>query len=58
MLNAPQTYRDELQRALIAGPELSDLASSWPMADTANVVRIRLLRAIRDIESAQHSGLT
>ena len=43
VLNAPQVYRDDLQRALIARPELSDSRSSWrwptPMSS-----RIRLPR--------------
>jgi hypothetical protein len=51
VLNAPQTYRDDLLRQMIARPDLADLAQLLAMADTDKVVRLRLLRAIRDVGS-------
>jgi hypothetical protein len=49
-LEAPQTYRDALLRRYIARPQLADLATLIAMANTDEVVRLRLLRAIRDVE--------
>ena len=49
MGEAPQPYRDELLRAMLARPGLHDLATLIAMADTDEVVRLRLLRALRDL---------
>lgn len=43
------TYRTTVLRALAARPAYADLATLIAMADTDEVVRLRLLRAIRDI---------
>ena len=43
------TYRLKVLRALVARPESADLATLTAMADTDEVVRLRLLRAIRDL---------
>jgi hypothetical protein len=51
VLNAPQAYRDELLAQMIARPDLADLAQLLAMADTGKVIRLRLLRAIRDIDA-------
>jgi hypothetical protein len=51
VLNAPEAYREDLRRHLIARPDLSDLAQLLAMASADKVVRMRLLRAIRDIEA-------
>jgi hypothetical protein len=51
VLQAPASYRAEILGALIARPAYSDLASLIAMADTDETVRLRLLRAIRDIRS-------
>jgi hypothetical protein len=52
VLNAPEDFREELERYLIVRPDLSDLAQLLAMVDTDKVVRLRLLRAIRDIEAS------
>ncbi len=49
VLEAPSTYRTEILRALTARPASADLATLIAMADTDEVVRLRLLRAIRDL---------
>lgn len=49
VLEAPQSYRDAVSRALIARPAAADLARLLAMADTDEVVRLRLLRALRDL---------
>jgi hypothetical protein len=49
VLEAPRTYRTAILRALSARPTFADLASLVAMADTDEVVRLRLLRAIRDL---------
>jgi hypothetical protein len=43
------TYRTAVLRALTARPASADLATLIAMADTDEVVRLRLLRAIRDL---------
>ncbi len=45
----PQSDRTEILRALAARPASADLATLIAMADTDEVVRLRLLRAIRDL---------
>jgi hypothetical protein len=49
VLEAPESYRSAVLRALIARPASADLATLIAMADTDEVVRLRLLRAIRDL---------
>jgi hypothetical protein len=49
VLEAPSTDRAEILRALTARPASADLATLIAMADTDEVVRLRLLRAIRDL---------
>jgi len=51
VLNAPETYRNDLRQLVAARPDLADLGELLAMADTNEVIRLRLLRAIRDIES-------
>jgi hypothetical protein len=51
VLNAPQTYRADLRHRAAARPDLVDLAELLAVADTNEVVRLRLLRAIRDLEN-------
>lgn len=47
----PRTYRDALLRPFIARPQLADLATLVAMANSDEVVRLRLLRAIRDVDA-------
>lgn len=49
ILDVPSTHRNEILRALTAQPVSADLATLIAMADTDEVVRLRLLRAIRDL---------
>ena len=49
ILEAPSAYRTAVLRALTARPASADLATLIAMADTHEVVRLRLLRAIRDL---------
>ena len=49
ILEAPSTYRTAVLRALTARPTPADLATLIAMAETDEVVRLRLLRAIRDL---------
>jgi hypothetical protein len=51
VLNAPQPYRDEILRRMVTWPEFNDLAQLIAMADTDEVVRLRLLRALRNLGS-------
>jgi hypothetical protein len=51
VLEAPQTYRDALLRQFIARPQLADLATLIAMANTDEVVRLHLRRAIRDMDA-------
>ena len=48
-LEAPSDHRGTLLRALMARPTSADLATLIANADTDEVVRLRLLRAIRDL---------
>lgn len=50
ILEAPSTDRTEILRAPAARPVSADLATLIAMADTDEVIRLRLLRAIRDID--------
>jgi hypothetical protein len=49
VLSWPQERRDALLRSWVRRPERADLAQLIAMADTDNVVRLRLLRTIRDL---------
>jgi hypothetical protein len=49
VLEGPSTYRNEILKALMARPGSNDLAQLIAMADTDETVRLRLLRAIRDL---------
>ena len=49
ILEAPSPYRTQVLQALMARPSSSDLATLIAMADTDEVIRLRLLRAIRDL---------
>jgi hypothetical protein len=49
ILEAPEARRTEILRALTARPAAADLATLIAMADTDEVVRLRVLRAIRDL---------
>jgi DNA-binding GntR family transcriptional regulator len=51
VLEAQGTYRTAVLRALTARPASADLATLIAMADTDEVVRLRLLRAIRDLRN-------
>jgi hypothetical protein len=52
VLEGPQTYRDALLRTFITRPQLADFATLIAMANTDEVVRLRLRRAIRDVTGA------
>lgn len=49
VLTRPQTRRDELLRLLVGRRDLEPLAQLIAIADTDEVARLRLLRAIRDL---------
>ena len=49
ILEAPSTDRTAILRVLTARPASADLATLIAMADTDEVVRLRLLRPIRDL---------
>jgi hypothetical protein len=51
ILEAPSTYRATLLRGLAARPAAADLDTLIAMAHTDEVVRLRLLRAIRDLSA-------
>jgi hypothetical protein len=51
VLEAPSTYRNEILKALMARSGMDDLATLIAMVDTDETVRLRLLRAIRDLGS-------
>ena len=53
ILEAPSADRTDILRALTARPTSANLATLIAMADTDEVVRLRLLRAIRDIDWQQ-----
>lgn len=48
VLNAPPSYRADLRGVVATRPHLADLAELLAAADEDEVVRLRLLRAIRD----------
>jgi hypothetical protein len=49
VLTWPQPRRDEFLRSLVGRRHLEPLAQLIAIADTDDVVRLRLLRAIRDL---------
>ena len=49
VLVGPRTYRDKLQRRMIARPDLSDLAQLLALVKTDEAAKLRLLRALRDL---------
>ena len=49
ILEGPQPYGDAILQALVARPSASELATLLAMADTDEVVQLRLLRAIKDL---------
>ena len=49
VLVGPRTYRDKLQRRMIARPDLSDLAQLLALVKTDVAAKLRLLRALRDL---------
>ena len=49
VLEGSADYRREILVALMERPAYTDLATMIAMADTDEVVRLRLLRAIRDL---------
>jgi hypothetical protein len=51
VLEGPATYRNEILKALMARPGPDDLATLIAMADTDETVRLRLLRAMRELEA-------
>ena len=52
VLRAPHEQRAAALTALVARPAHADLATLIAMADTDEVVRLRLLRAIRDLRDS------
>ena len=49
VLESPTGFRTAVLRVLTARPAYADLATLIAMADTDEVVRLRVLRAIRDV---------
>jgi hypothetical protein len=49
VLSWPQPKRDAFVRSLVGSRNLDSLAQLLAIADTESVVRLRLLRAIRDL---------
>ena len=49
VLVGPQTYREKLQRRMVARPDLSDLAQLLALVKTDEAAKLRLLRALRDL---------
>ena len=49
ILEVPSPYRTQVLQALMARTTSSDLATLIAIADTDEIVRLRLLRAIRDL---------
>ncbi len=54
VLERTSTYRTAVLRAQKARPAAGDLATLIAMADTDEVVRLRLLRAIRDLRHSMN----
>jgi hypothetical protein len=51
VLEAPSTYRNEILKAVMAWPGSDEIATLIAMADTDETVRLRLLRAMRELEA-------
>jgi hypothetical protein len=51
VLEWPSDKLDELLRQLVGRPDLEYLATLISMADTSNEVRLRVLRALRDLDN-------
>ena len=49
VLVGPKTYRDKIQRRIIARPDLSQLARVLALVNTDEAATLRLLRALRDL---------
>jgi hypothetical protein len=49
ILDGSATYRHDILVALMARPTHADLATLIAMAETDEVVRLRLIQAIRDV---------
>jgi hypothetical protein len=49
VLEAPTTYRTAVLRALTTQPVFTDLDTLIAMADSDEIIRLRLLAAIRDL---------
>ena len=49
ILEVPSLYRTQVLQALMARTTSSDLATLIVMADTDEIIQLRLLRAIRDL---------
>jgi hypothetical protein len=58
VLDWPQTHRDEILRQMVARPDLAELAQLIALADIYEVVRLRLLRAIRDLGVGRRETLS
>src|SRR3954465_5323313 len=52
----PQAPRGALARALVGRPDLEPLAQLFALADTDEVVRLRLLRALREVDMWRYAG--
>jgi hypothetical protein len=50
VLEWPPEKREELLQQAVGRPDLEHLATLVSMADASNEVRLRLLRALRDLE--------
>jgi 16S rRNA G527 N7-methylase RsmG len=53
VLEWPPEKRGEFLRRVVGRPDLEHLATLVSMAETSNEVRLRLLRALRDLDMTQ-----
>jgi hypothetical protein len=53
VLTWPHERRDALLRSWVCRPDLADLAQLIAMANTDEVIRLRLLRGIRDVDASR-----
>ena len=56
VLNAPEDYQDEVLRRPMTEPGARDMAQLIAMATTDKVTRLRVLRAIRDLDRHPESA--